>query len=239
MKRNYQPGAAPRRREPGRRRRRAPRLLPVGDRLPVVPTGQHVDQAAGSCSASIPTIGDFSRRRRADRGQIEIVAVGPGLSNGEAEVIDASGMIVMPGFVDSHRHIWEGLLRNIGTDVPLEGRSSYISLVLHKLAPAFRPEDAYMGNLDLGARRDRRRDHHAARLVAHPGLTRPHRRGDPGARRTPACGPCSPTGSRGGASGRSASRAGSSGPPPSTSPPRTRCSPWPWRRPAPSSPTSR
>jgi cytosine/adenosine deaminase-related metal-dependent hydrolase/ribose/xylose/arabinose/galactoside ABC-type transport system permease subunit len=76
-----------------------------------------------------------------------IVAVGTGLEADGAEVIDASGMIVMPGFVDSHRHIWEGVLRNIGTDVPLEGRSSYISHVLHKLAPAFRPEDAYMGNL--------------------------------------------------------------------------------------------
>ena len=62
-------------------------------------------------------------------------------------MIDASGMIVMPGFIDSHRHIWEGLLRNIGTDVPLEGRSGYISFVLHKLAPAFRPEDAYIGDL--------------------------------------------------------------------------------------------
>jgi 5-methylthioadenosine/S-adenosylhomocysteine deaminase len=76
-----------------------------------------------------------------------IVAVGSGLEADGAEVIDASGMIVMPGFVDSHRHIWEGVLRNIGADVPLEGRSSYISHVLHKLAPAFRPEDAYMGNL--------------------------------------------------------------------------------------------
>jgi cytosine/adenosine deaminase-related metal-dependent hydrolase len=56
-------------------------------------------------------------------------------------------MIVIPGFVDTHRHIWEGLLRNIGTDVPLEGRSSYISHVLHKLAPAYRPEDAYIGDL--------------------------------------------------------------------------------------------
>ncbi|MEE8497069.1 MAG: amidohydrolase family protein [Acidimicrobiia bacterium] len=83
----------------------------------------------------------------------KIVEVGPGLTNGEVEVIEASGMIVMPGFVDSHRHIWEGLLRNIGTDVPLEGRNSYISHVLHKLAPAFRPEDAYIGNLlsSLGA----------------------------------------------------------------------------------------
>ena len=60
---------------------------------------------------------------------------------------------MMPGFVDTHRHIWEGLLRNIGTDVPLEGRSSYISFVLHKLAPAFRPEDAYIGDL-VSALRD-------------------------------------------------------------------------------------
>ncbi|HYZ12856.1 MAG TPA: amidohydrolase family protein [Actinomycetota bacterium] len=76
-----------------------------------------------------------------------ILAVGRDLSNGEVDVIDASGMIVMPGFVDTHRHIWEGLLRNIGTDVPLEGRSSYISYVLHKLAPAYRPQDAYVGDL--------------------------------------------------------------------------------------------
>ena len=93
-----------------------------------------------------------------DKGDIliegsKIVNVGRDLAASDANVIDASDMIVMPGFVDSHRHIWEGLLRNIGTDVPLEGRTSYISFVLHKLAPAFRPEDAYMGNLvsSLGA----------------------------------------------------------------------------------------
>jgi cytosine/adenosine deaminase-related metal-dependent hydrolase len=76
-----------------------------------------------------------------------IVAVGRGLDADGAVVLDASGMIVMPGFVDSHRHAWEGALRNIATDVPLEGRSSYIWHVLGKLAPAFRPEDAYAGTL--------------------------------------------------------------------------------------------
>ena len=76
-----------------------------------------------------------------------IVAVGRNLDGGDAEIIDASGMIVMPGFVDSHRHIWEGVLRNIGTDIPLEGRNSYISHVLRKLAPTYRPEDAYAGNM--------------------------------------------------------------------------------------------
>jgi cytosine/adenosine deaminase-related metal-dependent hydrolase len=38
-------------------------------------------------------------------------------------------------------------LRNIGTDVPLEGRSGYLTHVLHKLGPTFRPQDAYTGNL--------------------------------------------------------------------------------------------
>ena len=93
-----------------------------------------------------PELGDLDQGDVLVEGE-RILAVGPDLSNGEVEEIDASGMIVMPGFVDSHRHIWEGLLRNIGTDVPLEGRTSYISFVLHKLAPAFRPEDAYVGNL--------------------------------------------------------------------------------------------
>ena len=77
----------------------------------------------------------------------KIAAVAPNLVVNGAEVIDASNMIVMPGFVDSHRHIWEGLLRNVGADTPLEGREGYIRFVLGKFAPSFRPQDAYVGNL--------------------------------------------------------------------------------------------
>src|SRR5215510_12922684 len=51
----------------------------------------------------------------------KIAAVGPNLSAADAEMIDASNIIVMPGFIDTHRHLWEGILRNIGTDIPLEG----------------------------------------------------------------------------------------------------------------------
>ena len=141
-----QASPAPGDREPRRRRRpTCPTFYPPGPDFRVVPTGRTLIQG-GTVLSLDPDVGDFSAADvLIERG--EIVAVGPGLQNGEAEVIDASGMIVMPGFVDSHRHIWEGLLRNIGTDVPLEGRSGYISFVLHKLAPAFRPEDAYIGDL--------------------------------------------------------------------------------------------
>jgi 5-methylthioadenosine/S-adenosylhomocysteine deaminase len=77
----------------------------------------------------------------------KIAAVGRNLNASDAEIIDASNMIVMPGFIDTHRHIWEGILRNIGADVPLEGDASYLAFILNTLAPVYRPEDAYVGDL--------------------------------------------------------------------------------------------
>lgn len=93
-----------------------------------------------------PNLGSFDKADVLIDGD-KIAAVAPNLSADDAEIIDATNMIVMPGFIDTHRHIWEGLLRNIGTDVPLEGRNSYMSHVLGRLAPSYRPVDAYIGNL--------------------------------------------------------------------------------------------
>ena len=47
-------------------------------------------------------------------GRIE--AVGPGLTAPDAETIDAADMIVMPGFVDTHYHMWSALGRNFVDD---------------------------------------------------------------------------------------------------------------------------
>jgi cytosine/adenosine deaminase-related metal-dependent hydrolase len=72
-----------------------------------------------------------------------IAAVGRSVEAGDAEVIDAADCIVIPGFIDSHRHTWETVIRGIAPDVSLGG---YFEIVLDQLAPAYRPEDVYAGN---------------------------------------------------------------------------------------------
>ncbi|TVP98076.1 MAG: amidohydrolase [Balneolaceae bacterium] len=60
------------------------------------------------------------------------------------ETVDATGHVVMPGFVDTHRHMWQGCIRNILPDGLL---SDYVRVVLGQARPVFRPEDAAIGNL--------------------------------------------------------------------------------------------
>lgn len=72
----------------------------------------------------------------------KIAAVGKGLSGDE--VIDATGRIVLPGFVDSHRHTWQAAIRAAAPNTDFPG---YLQTVLGELAPRFAPEDVRAGNL--------------------------------------------------------------------------------------------
>lgn len=74
----------------------------------------------------------------------KIAAVGPDLP-ATASVVDASNMIVMPGFVDSHRHIWQGQLRNILPNGRLD--PDYFRDIGGTARRVYRPDDVYVGDL--------------------------------------------------------------------------------------------
>jgi 5-methylthioadenosine/S-adenosylhomocysteine deaminase len=54
-----------------------------------------------------------------------ISEVGTSLRARSAEVVDAAQTIVMPGFVDTHRHLWQSLIRNLGTPSGLDISGHY------------------------------------------------------------------------------------------------------------------
>ena len=68
-----------------------------------------------------------------------IEAVGPALAVPEGTVeIDASGGIVMPGMIDTHRHMWQTAMRGYGADWTL---TQYFVWYYLEHGTAFRPED--------------------------------------------------------------------------------------------------
>ncbi|WBB67905.1 amidohydrolase family protein [Micromonospora sp. WMMD812] len=74
-----------------------------------------------------------------------IAEVGVGLTAPDGALeIDATGGIIMPGMVDTHRHMWQTAMRGYGADWTLTQYFVWYYLESGKL---FRPEDVYAGNL--------------------------------------------------------------------------------------------
>jgi cytosine/adenosine deaminase-related metal-dependent hydrolase len=74
-----------------------------------------------------------------------IAAVGHNLPVPEGAIeIDAQGGILMPGMVDTHRHMWQTALRGLGADWTLSQYFVFYYLTWGKI---FRPEDIAAGNL--------------------------------------------------------------------------------------------
>ena len=93
-----------------------------------------------------PEIGDITNGDILIDGS-KIAKIGKNISAGDAEIIDATNCIAIPGFVDSHRHTWESLLRNAGPDWTL---AQYFTAVRTVMGAIYTPEDMHMANL-LGA----------------------------------------------------------------------------------------
>src|SRR5918999_2604303 len=89
-----------------------------------------------------PELGDISGGDVLIEGDT-IAEVGRGIQ-ADAEIIDAAGDIVIPGFIDPHRHTWETAIRNCAPDATLD---DYFVEVLDSFAPLYRAEDVYASNL--------------------------------------------------------------------------------------------
>lgn len=110
-------------------------MEPLPGRDPFIVRGAYVltmDEALGDIVAGDVAVQDGT-----------IVAVGDAsgflLSAPDAQVIDGAGMIVLPGFVDTHWHLWNSLLRGVIGD----GDRTYFA-VKNRLAPLFTADDTYL-----------------------------------------------------------------------------------------------
>jgi len=90
-----------------------------------------------------PKVGDLQSGDILIRDGV-IQDVAPDIAADDAQVIDAGSMIVTPGFIDGHRHLWEGVIRNT---LPTEDLEGYLRLVNNGFAQVYTPEDAYIGTL--------------------------------------------------------------------------------------------
>ncbi|MFE2062696.1 amidohydrolase family protein [Streptomyces sp. NPDC059467] len=97
----------------------------------------------GTVVSMDPAVGDL------DRGDVliedgVIVEVAARIDAPDAEVIDATDRIVMPGFVDNHRHSWQTAFRGVGADWTFPEWA----VAMHgTVKPQYRPEDVYVGTL--------------------------------------------------------------------------------------------
>jgi 5-methylthioadenosine/S-adenosylhomocysteine deaminase len=108
--------------------------------IPIIPanparaaTGGNFVLRGGYIMTLDPTLGDVADGDvRIEGGKI--TAVGKDLAGTNGEEIEARGMIVMPGLIDTHTHMWNSIWRT--------SPSAYIDNQV-KLGPHYRPEDSY------------------------------------------------------------------------------------------------
>ncbi|MFI6375660.1 amidohydrolase family protein [Streptomyces sp. NPDC050546] len=97
----------------------------------------------GTVVSMDPAVGDLTRGDVLVEDGV-IVEVAERVEAPDAEVIDATDRIVMPGFVDNHRHSWQTAFRGAGADWTFPEWAA----AMHGTAkPHYQPEDVYVGTL--------------------------------------------------------------------------------------------
>ena len=106
----------------------------------------------GAVMSMDPSVGDFARADVLVEGK-KILAVGPNLNVGGAAVVDARGCVAMPGFIDTHHHLFETSLRSyladglLFNDGQVHSAVNYFGDILGRFAPVYRPQDVYISEL--------------------------------------------------------------------------------------------
>jgi 5-methylthioadenosine/S-adenosylhomocysteine deaminase len=114
--------------------------------------GRRILIRGGHVLSMDPDVGDFAEADVLIAGRT-IEEIGPNLEAGDAEIIDAAGMIVMPGFIDTHLHQFETGLRSFLADGILindgrpENQVNYYEYILQKFSMVYRPQDVYINEL--------------------------------------------------------------------------------------------
>lgn len=106
------------------------------------PQGERILVRGARVLSQDADIGEFVGDVLVADGKIE--RVGTGIVDDRAVVVDGTGHAVLPGFIDTHRHAWQGALRSIG---PSWTYSEYRNQVQIALGPHLEPEDVRVGNL--------------------------------------------------------------------------------------------
>ena len=109
-------------------------------------TPQAILLKGGTIVSMDAKVGDFAAGDILIQGT-KIVGLGPTgqvKAPPQAQVIDAAHTIIIPGFVDAHRHSWEGQLRRI---IPDGAIADYMATTHNGFARFYRPHDIYVGNL--------------------------------------------------------------------------------------------
>jgi 5-methylthioadenosine/S-adenosylhomocysteine deaminase len=73
-----------------------------------------------------------------------LAGIGESLDPPDAQTVDLSGRIVIPGLINTHLHTWQSALRLVGADWTLP---QYLHRVHGDIAPRYTPDDIYIGNL--------------------------------------------------------------------------------------------
>lgn len=69
-----------------------------------------------------------------------IAAIAPGIVADDAEIVDASGGILIPGLIDAHRHVWQSLIAGMWSYATAP---TYFENIQLRLAASLTAEDVY------------------------------------------------------------------------------------------------